>query len=212
MNMTGEMKMTNKSNKIDVRKLSYMVAVSNFGYDNNASIDKNKNLANVVKSVEEYIDNGWKESSFHISIFLMKLLHVMGLDSELVLTNDVTILEDGTPEVDVRASVLLYDEGKYMVMNPVEDIKYFEDNNIPINARENEYYEGTTILNGKKNGINSEDAGSIPLDEFIIKYGHGAAWIVGSIFRSDFQNITLNDLLKEAKLIKKEEYTYKKQK
>ena len=68
MNMTGEMKMTN--NKIDVRKLSYMVAISNFGYDNNASIDKNKTLANVVKSVEEYIDNGWKGSSFHISILL----------------------------------------------------------------------------------------------------------------------------------------------
>ena len=196
------------SNKMDPKTLSYRIAVVSSGFDINAgqNIDQTLTLEKLVKYVDDFVYSGKKGCCFHASVFLMKLLRIVGLDSELILTTEPTVLEDGTTRVDMRASVLLNDGGKYIVMNPIEDIEYFEKNHIPSSAREDYYTKDTTILNGEKTGVHSKDAGNIPLEEFIKKYGNGVAWTIGSLFRPEFETMTLAELMKKAKMIDLNEY------
>lgn len=209
MNMIGEVNM-NKDNKLDLKSLSYIITTHGIGFDENAIFDKNKTLGEIINYVDEYTNRGAKGNSFHAAIYLMKLLHVVGMDSELILTNEVEIKKN-IPNISLRASVLVYDNDKYVVMNPIEDIKYFEENKIPNNLREKEYIDGSTILKGKKSGVCSLDAANIPLDEFIKKYGSGACFNVGNIFNYEYKNMSLDDFLKQAKLIDINDYINKKQ-
>jgi len=194
--------------KMDPKVLSYKIAVIESGFDINAgqNIDQSMTLNKLVNYVADYVYSGKKGCCFHASVFLMKLLKIVGLDSELILTVEPTVLEDGTTRNDLRASVLLNDGGKYIVMNPIEDIEYFEKNHIPSSSRENKYVGETTILDGKKEGINSRDAGNIPLEEFINKYGNGQAWTLGSLFRPESEKMTFGELMSGAKLIDLENY------
>lgn len=197
-----------KIDKMDPKTLSYRIAVINSGFDINAgqNIDQTMTLENLINYVADYVFSGKKGCCFHASVFLMNLLKLVGLDSELILTEEPTVLEDGTTRSDLRASVLLNDGGKYVVMNPIEDIEYFEKNNIPSSSRENNYIGESTILNGKKEGISSKDACNIPLADFIDRYGKGRAWTLGSLFRPEFQRMTFGELMKEAKLIDLKKY------
>lgn len=201
--------METKSNKMDPRTLSYRIAVVNSGFDINAgqNIDQTMTLNELVNYVADYVYSGKKGCCFHASVFLMKLLKIVGLDSELILTVEPTILENGEKRDDLRASVLLNDGGKYIVMNPIEDIEYFDKNHIPSSARENHYIKDTTALKETKDGIHSHDAGNIPLDEFINKYGNGKAWTLGSLFRPESLTMTFAELMSKAKLIDLNDYS-----
>ena len=207
--MTGGDKMELNCAKMDPKVLSYKIAVIENGFDINAGqdIDFNMTLEETVNYVSEFVDKRRKGCCFHASIFLMKLLHLIGLESELILTLEPTKLENGEVRIDKRASILLNDGGKYIVMNPIEDIEYFEEKGIFGGKRENEYIGGTTQLNGDKKGIHSKDGGNIPLEDFIQRYGHGTAWTVGSLFRPEFQTMTLDQLMNRAKIIDLKEYT-----
>lgn len=201
--------METKINKMNPKVLSYRIAVVNSGFDINAgqNIDQTMTLEELVNYVADYVYSGKKGCCFHASVFLMKLLKIVGLDSELVLTTEPTILENGETRMDLRASVLLNDGGKYVVMNPIEDIEYFEKNHIPSSSREDNYIDDTTELKGTKDGIYSRDAGNIPLEEFINKYGNGKAWTLGSLFRPESDTMTFGDLMSKAKLIDLKNYS-----
>lgn len=207
MIMTGGIKM-------ELKNLSYKVAVVNCGFDINAgqNIDMTMTLEKTINYVSDYVYAGKKGCCFHASVFLMKLLNIVGLKSEIILTSEPVVLENGEERVDMRASVLLNDGGRYIVMNPIEDIEYFEKKHIPSSAREDQYFGNTTILHGTKEGVHSVDAGNIPLKEFIDVYGKGKAWTIGSLFRPDFKTLTLGELMNKAKLIDLKDYTDQNQK
>lgn len=197
---------------MELKEKAYKMTVSMCGFDINAgqNIDGNKTLKEMIDYVFSYVNDGNKGCCFHASVYLMKLLHVLGLESEIILTVEPTKLENGEERVDTRASVLLQDGDKYIVMNPIEDIEFFEKNGVLKSDRDNYYDKDSTILNGKKEGISSIDAGEIELADFIKRYGNGTAWTIGSFYRSDYETMTFGELMKTAKVIDIGEYQSKK--
>ena len=175
-------------------------------FDINAgqNIDFTMSLKDMINSVVNYVDNGNKGCCFHASVYLMKLLHDKGIDSEIILTLEPTVLENGEVRNDYRASILVKDDDKYVVMNPIEDIEFFEKNSIQPKDREN-YYNGTE-LNGEKGGIHSKDAANIGLADFIERYGNGSAWTLGTLYQNDFDTMTFQELWSCAKSIDVSEY------
>ena len=193
---------------MELKENAYKMTVSMCGFDINAgqNIDSNKTLKEMIDYVFTYVNEGNKGCCFHASVYLMKLLHVLGLESEIILTVEPTKLENGEERIDTRASILLKDGDKYIVMNPIEDIEFFEKNGILKSDRDNYYDENSTILKGKKEGISSVDAGGIELEDFIKRYGNGTSWTIGSLFRSDYDTMTFGELMKTAKVIDIGEY------
>lgn len=185
--------------KPDIIK-SYKKVIENAGFDINAgqNIDDSKTILELSKESIELLSNKGKGCCFHASMFLGWLLHEAGIECEVIITPEKTVLEDGTERIDNRASILVKDEEKYFVMNPVEDIEFFEENEIS-NNRENYYGEGTTVLKGSKKGISSIDAGYIDLDDFVLKYGNGNCWTLGNIFTNG--NQTLKECFKNVKKV-----------
>ena len=194
---------------MELKEKSYREIVGKMGFDINAgqSINGSLSLKELANNIVEYIDNGNKGCCFHASVYLSKLLHDNGINSEIILTIEPTVLENGETRQDLRASVMLKDNGKWIVMNPIEDVEFFEKNNIASENRDN-YYEGdTTKLIGSKDGIFSFDAANVELSDFITRYGNGSAWTIGSMYCDNYENKTLEEARNGAKIIKIEEYT-----
>lgn len=177
------------------------------GFDINAgqNIDMSKSLKETIDYVVKYIDEGKKGCCFHASVYLMKLLHDSQIDSEIILTVEPTKLENGEVRNDLRASVLVNNGIKCFVMNPIEDIEFFESEKIPVESRKN-YYGDTTILRGKKDGICSLDAAKIELEDFITRYGNGKAWTIGNLYCDGYENIPFGNLMNNAKIIDTSDY------
>ena len=199
---------------MEAKDTCYKMTVDHCGFDINAgqNIDQNKTLKEMIDYVFDYVNSGNKGCCFHASVYLMKLLHVLGLESEIILTIEPTVLENGEKRIDTRASVLLKDGDKYIVMNPIEDIEFFEKEGIPKEKRKDYYLEGTTVLKGEKNGVYSSDAASIELIDFVKRYGSGSAWTIGSLYRPDYETKTFKELMGEAKLIDAYNYNSSNQK
>ena len=189
--------------------MSYRMITEKMGFDRDAgqSIDGTMTLREMTDYVYNYINKGNKGCCFHASVYLMKLLHVLDIESELIITAEPTTLEDGSTRIDNRASLLVKDGDKYIVMNPIEDIEFFEKNSILPKERGKYYLGKTTILNGEKEGIHSKNAAEIELKDFIKRYGNGSAWTLGTLFNPENKNMTFNEFLKGAKLINLDEYT-----
>ena len=176
-------------------------------FDINAGqdIDMSKSLKEMIDYVVRYIDDGNKGCCFHASVYLMKLLHDLEIDSEIIITIEPTSLENGEVRNDMRASILVNNGNKYIVMNPIEDIEFFEKENIPAESRK-DFYGTSTILKGEKDGISSPNAAEIELEDFITKYGNGRAWTIGSLYRDDYENITFGSVMNSAKTININDY------
>ena len=127
----------------------------------------------------------------------MKLLRDMGIDSDIILTVEAVILEIEKTRNDMRASVLVKDGNRYVVMNPIED---------QLDFRKNYYEVDSTVLNGEKEGINSIDAAQIDLEDFISRYGGGKAWLLGSLYCDDYESMTFGELMSNSELIDINDY------
>ena len=188
---------------------AYREIVGKMGFDINAgqSINPSLTLKELTDDIVKYIDDGNKGCCFHASVYLSKLLHDNGINSEIILTVEPTVLENGETRQDLRASIMLKDDGKWIVMNPIEDVEFFEKNNISSESRDN-YYEGdATKLIGSKDDVFSFDAGNIELGDFITRYGNGSAWTIGSMYCDGYENKTFEQARNGARFIKIDEYT-----
>jgi len=182
---------------------AYRQVTEKMGFDIDAgqNIDMSKSIKETINDTVNYIDNGNKGCCFHASVYLTKLLHDINVDSEIILTLEPTPLENGEVRNDMRASVLVHSDEKDYVLNPIEDIEFFEAMSI-ISEERKKYYDGTsTALIGIKNNIFSPDAAHIDLEDFINRYGNGTAWTIGSLYGDDFENATLGTLMSNAKII-----------
>ena len=141
---------------MDLRTNAFRTITEKAGFDINAgqNIDATKTLKEMIEYVERYIDENHKGCCFHASVYLMKLLHEAGIESEIILTAEPTVLENGETRTDMRASVMVNDGDRYIVMNPIEDIEFFEKNQIPTTSRKDFYEE--TVLQGEKSGIQQD--------------------------------------------------------
>ncbi len=191
---------------MDLKTNAFRTITEKAGFDINAgqNIDASKTLKEMIEYVERYIDENHKGCCFHASVYLMKLLHEAGIESEIILTAEPTVLENGETRTDMRASVMINDGDRYIVMNPIEDIEFFEKNQIPTTSRKDFYEE--TVLQGEKSGIHSVDAASIELEDFITRYGEGRSWTIGSFYRDHYDTITFGELMNGATFIDIDEY------
>lgn len=193
---------------MDMYAQAYRTVTEKCGFDIKAGrkIDLSKNLDDIIDYVVKYIDEGNKGCCFHASIYLMKVLHDLGIESEIILTIEPAILENGDVSNNNRASVLTKKNDKYIVMNPIEDIEFFEKENIAGEARK-DFYDGEgTTLKGKKEGINSPNAAEIDLEDFIARYGDGRAWTLGDFYCDNSKNINFLSVMSDAKFMDVEDY------
>ena len=101
---------------------AYRQVTEKMGFDINAgqNINMSKNLKETINDTINYIDTGNKGCCFHASVYLAKLLHSMNIDSEIILTLEPTILENGETRNDMRASVLVHIGENDFVLNPID--------------------------------------------------------------------------------------------
>lgn len=193
---------------MNAKEKAFRIITEKAGFDINAgqNIDSSKTLQEMINYIVKYIDEGNKGCCFHASVYLMKLLHDANIDSEIIITFEPTILDNGKTRNDMRASVLVKDGDKYIVMNPIEDIEFFEKENIPLAARKKYYEENSTVLIGEKNGISSPNAAQIDLEDFIARYGDGKAWTLGSLYCNGYETIKFGEIMSNAKVINIDEY------
>lgn len=128
-----------------------------------------------MKDIPDYLVNYVNKynygCSFVFSAYMISILNDYGIRSYMI----------GTKEgAGIRASVLYEKDGEYYVANPVEDIKYFTENNITSDYRKYFYLEDTAkMLRNSK----FHDDSCYTLEEFPRKYGD--VWFIGSMTCND---------------------------
>lgn len=170
----------------------------NFDINAGMSVDMAKPMCEFVPDIVKHIDNGGVGCCLHSSVYLCKLLNDRGIYSEIVLTPEPTLLPNGETRTDLRASVLYLNDGKLYVANPVEDAEVFTEKGIDREKRKSYYEKDSCKLTIPKEGIVSDDASCIPLDEYVNKYGDGTGYQLGSLFGEDKEVLSLRDLMKTA--------------
>lgn len=170
----------------------------NFDINAGQNVDVTMPLSEFVPSIVKHIDNGDVGCCLHSSIYLCKLLNDGGIYSEIVLTPEPTLLPNGETRTDLRASVLYLDNGKFYVANPVEDAEIFTEKGIERAERKSYYEEDSCKLTIPKEGIVSEDASRISLEDYVNRYGDGTGYQLGSLFGEDKEVLSLRDLMKTA--------------
>lgn len=191
------------------REYCYKFVTKNISYNNSLSFDVSLNmkLKDIVDETVEYVDVLGLGNSFHVSIYLMKMLDNVGIKSEL-LFRDGKVRINGKLKKSLIASVLVNENGKAIVMNPIEDIEFFSLEKYDSKFREKLYSNGTTLFkiykDDESDNIWSWDACNIDLDQFVIRYGNGRVWNVGNIFRDDADKVTMEDVLVNARVVKRD--------
>lgn len=183
-------------------KNAYIKTVEDCGFNINAgqSLNFDLSIKDTVNGAIKYIEEGNKGCCFHASIYLISLLKKAGIPSRLIVTSEPTILEDGTTRLDSRASVFI--DGLDIVLNPIEDIEFFEEYDIPKECRKTFYVSDTTTFRLTKDGISSQDAGFIQLDDFISRYGAGQAFLFENFYKNAYKHKTFYGVLSDYELLK----------
>lgn len=155
-------------------------------YDENgiSNIDMSKTVKEVIESTIDYAENGNGCSSLQAAICLSRKLYTCFSPSEVILTMERN---------NMRASVLTHDGFKWIVMNPIEDIEFFEDKKILPEIRD-KFYNVAGEFRGTKQGIVTKDASAIPLADFIERYGNGKAWTIGYICSKKYADLIFRDV------------------
>ena len=176
----------------------YKSVTKKIGYNPNSRvyIDVTKSLKEILDDVVLFIESGNKCSDMHACIYLMKILRGRFIASQLILTGEGE---------NRRASLLVNDGFKWIVMNPIEDIEFFEDKKIPSEIRE-KFYNVDGSFRGQKQGVCTKDASNILLEDFMERYGNGRVINLGTFYREDNDKITLLDLQNDAKEIDFNDY------
>lgn len=194
---------------MDLRQYCYKYITKRISYNNSLDfgVSLNMTLDDVVKETIDYVDNLKLGNSFHATVSLMKMLDNVGIKSELLFrVGKVRI--DGKLRNSLIASVLVNEKGKEIVMNPIEDIEFFSKEKADLKFREKLYSNGTTLFKIYKlddaRGVWSWDAANIGLDDFIVRYGDGKIWNLGSLFREGSDKITMKDMITNAKVLKRD--------
>ena len=185
---------------MDLKRKLFRNCTEKASFDINAgqNLQLGKSIKEVIEDVVNYIDSGNKGCCFHASVYLIKLLHDNGISATMILTPEPTILANGETRIDNRASVLIKENDRYVVMNPIEDVEFFEKYSISPEKRGTYYEEDTTVLKYDKEKIYSVDAADIDLEDFISRYGDGQAWTIDNLFCEEYDTKTFNSLLANA--------------
>ncbi len=126
--------------------------------EGNKPIDMNDKVSDIPNKMYEHVNNGGKGCCFVFASYMLKCLY----------DNDVEASMITTPEGNgIRASVLYEDAGEKYVANPVNDIEYFTEHEIP-SAWRNMHYVGTTLITRNNKTF---DSSRIPLQDFANMYG-----------------------------------------
>lgn len=190
--------MDNKAQNIlnTCRKL-YKETTTRLFFDINAGQELPLQLTpkEMINYINNHVAQEKKGCCFHASLYLMGKLHERGIKSNMIITLEPVIENGQEIRKDNRASVLVEIDGEKIVMNPIEDIEYFEKYNIPPKNRASHYEGEATEFIPVKEGINSTDAGNIPYDDFVLRYGNGEAYIVKDLFANEAQDKSISEIL-----------------
>lgn len=145
-------------------------------------------LADIVKDIPNkmynYVNNGGKGCCFVFSAYMLKCLYDNNVEASMIATPE---------EKGIRASVMYKDSDEMYVANPVNDIEYFTEHNIP-SAWRNRFYVGTTLVTRHNTTF---DSSKIPLQDFANMYGDVTE--IGSFTEDE----TLQEKMNNAKVISK---------
>ena len=131
----------------------------------------NKEMSLVPSELTNYVNDCGYGCCFVFSSYMLNILNRYNINAYLIATVEYYGDKKGT-----RASVLYEDNGKWYVANPVEDIEYFTNNNVPFEERKKYYLDDTATM--IVDGITHNDS-RYTLEEFQEKYG--TIWLVGSM-------------------------------
>ena len=176
------------------RSITCKLRYSKNGLDN---LDMSKTVKEVIDTTLKYADAGNGCSSLQAAICLSRKLYTCFTPSEIILTRDITN--------NMRVSVLTHDGFKWVVMNPIEDIEFFEDKKIPPEIRD-KFYNVAGEFRGAKQGIVTKDASTIPLADFIERYGNGQVWSIGYICAKKNADLIFKDVYANARIININDY------
>ena len=146
----------------------------------------NKEMSLVPSELTNYVNECGYGCCFIFSSYMLNILNRYNINAYLIAT-----VEYYGDKKRTRASVLYEDDGKWYVANPVEDIEYFTNNNVPFEERKKYYLDDTATM--IVDGITHNDS-RYTLEEFQEKYG--TIWLVGSM--NDNQK-TLNEEMSNIK-------------
>ena len=150
--------------------------------EGNKPIKMGDKMCTIPKKMYDHIKENGKCCCFVLSAAMIHIMHNEDLDAKMIMTKEDT---------GMRASVLYADEaGKLFVANPVQDVEYFTEKNIPSDKRE-VFYDGASLLTRK----GKFNAAKIPVEKFFETYGDIT---VMPGFYVD-EEMTLRDAMAEAK-------------
>ena len=150
--------------------------------EDNKPIDLSDKVKDIPNKMYNHVNIGGKGCCFVFSAYMLKCLYDNDVEASMVVTPE---------EKGIRASVMYKDDDEMYVANPVNDIEYFTEHNIP-NSRRNRFYVGTTLVTRNNTTF---DSSRIPLQDFANMYGDVTE--IGSFTDQE----TLQQKMNKAKII-----------